>query len=853
MNPEEYLMNTLNPVVIDRHVVAPRPARCAPIPGAFANGAIGTWLDKMTAGRGELWLHQSKALEFIASGSNTVVATPTASGKTLIFQAAVIQMLLENRDRTFAVFLPQKALSSNQVKRWKAAVALAGLPENEIGEINGDVPAAEREEILQRARVVLVTPDIVHSSFLRQLAQPNVRHFIRNLGMIAIDEAHNLEGVFGSNCAFFFRRLRSARRRLRSADGLPETELQIVAASATIADPAGHLAALTGQEFEVVSESDNGAPFPGLTLLHLEGPDHGAAGEAMLSECVGQIARTIPVEHAAIAFADSRQGVERITAGINMDEVEPYRAGLERDDRAAIEEALDAGQLRAVVSTSALELGVDIPQFTVGLNLGVPQTRKSFKQRSGRAGRASEAVFAIIAPGSAFAKLGTTLREFYEDPAEGSALYLSNPMIQFQHASCLFEECGAGDELELPGGIDWPDGFDKAFGWARPGAMRPREIEQLAAQSTGDPHRDYPLRQVGMVEFALRDASTGAPLGTINIEKAIREAYPGAIVYQRKRPYRVIDWRQTGYERVILLQSIPGGPRTMPLISTRISVSHQDSELQEARLVSGSRGSLAEIRLQVNEAVLGYVSGSKQLFYAELAKLDRRKTKKQRNYSTTGVLIRIDEPWFNGQGGAAAKVREHVAHALSTILTRERSIAPGDIRSAHSGIAMHGRSGPQAINDAIVIYDDAAGGLRLTEPLFADIEHFLERLRRGVELAGTDALLEEAAVARLERWQQDLRPANTVEEAAQACPAGEIMIYAPGSIVGVRINGALVERELLGHNIVDFAGSKFLGYFYNSQPGVSSIIPHDQIEAIGHEWRQVLWDPQVNEIREIAA
>lgn len=853
MNPEEFLMNTLVPTVVDRLVLPPQPARTAPIPEAFALGAIGAWFDKMTAGRGELWLHQSKALEFIDSGANTVVATRTGSGKTMVFQAAIMKKLLENPDMTFALFLPQKGLSANQVRRWKAGFEQAGLPADQVCEINGSVPTAEREEKIRKSRLVLFTPDIFHSSILRQLSSPAIQRFIRNLGVVGIDEAHNLEGVFGSNCAYFFRRLRNARRRLRRAAGMTSGDFQVIAASATIADPAGHLEALTGLSFEVVPEADNGAPFHGLTLLHIEGPDHGAAAEGLLVDYVGLLASKIPAENAVIAFVDNRQGVERITASVGMDEVEPYRAGLDESDRLEIEDALDGGCLSAIVSTSALELGVDIPQFTVGLNLGVPQTRKSLKQRAGRTGRAEGAVFAVIAPASAFAKLGTTLREFYEGPAEDSPLYLSNPMIQFRQAACLLEECGAGDAAQVPSGIEWPAGFSEAFGWAKPGSPRPREIDQVLGQGSGDPYRDYPLRNVGTMDFALKDRGSGDTLGTIDIEKALREAYPGAIFYQRKRPYRVIEWRQTGYERAILLQSISGGLRTKPLISTRIGVSHQDSELQEARLMTGPLGSIAEIRLHVNEAVMGYVSGSKQVLYGDTANTDRRKSKKQRNYSTTGVLIRIDEPWFKGRDGCAEKVRERVAQALASGLSRDRSIAPGEIGFAHSGIAMHGPSGPKPIDDAIVIYDDVPGGLRLTEPLFTDFEQCLDRLRRGVELAGTEALLDEISVTRLERWWHGLGPATAAADTASASPAGEIMIFAPGSTVGVRINGVLAERELLGHNLIDFAGGSFLGYFYAAQPGVRAIVPHDQIEVIGHDWRRVLWDPKSNAIREIAA
>lgn len=852
MTPLDLLLNATSPTVLDQHYIPPRAERTAPPPVDYADTDVGRWLHKMTNGK-DPWLHQSRMLEAIENGHNVVLATGTASGKTLPMQATVIRRLLESKDATAFIFDPQKSLIADQAHRWMKAVELAGLPPSIVGEVSGNVPTADRDEIIKRSRVLIVTEDVVHAYFMRQLSTPAVRRFITNLQTIIIDEAHCREGVFGSNCAYFFRRLRLAHRKLNAAAGRPQGEFQILAASATVADPAGHLKALTGRPFTVISEEDNGAPFHGLHLLHIDGPDHGAAGEAFLVEHVGAIANVI-APHAAIAFHDDRQGVERVTARIGRDDVEPYRAGLESSDRTAIESALRDGKLAAVVATSALELGVDIPQFTVGINLGVPQTRKAFLQRVGRNGRRSEAVFAVVAPPAAFAKLGTTLREFYEGEAEASSLYLGNRIIQFQQASCLLDECDYEDgKFVLPGEVAWPEGFAEAVAMAVPGAHKPREIEHIAAQSTGSPHHDFPLRKIGDTKFALRVRGIDNDGATIDGDKAMREAYPGAVYYQRKKAYRVTDWRETSYERSIYLEPIPSRGRTSPILLSRISVSHQAAELQEGHLLVGMRGSLAEIRLHVNNSVIGYSVGGKEHLYRDLSKTDGRKRQKQRNYSTTGVVLRLDEPWFSGSGGAAAETRKQVAQALKTLLARERSISAGEVATAHSSIAMYGVDGPKPIHDAVVIYDEVPGGLRLTEPLFREFGHFLERLRRGAELAGEEALLDEVSVVRLCRWYQSLTDKGAEVDNVPAAQPGERLIYAPGSVVGVRINGAILERRLLQHQLLTIGNCPQLVYLYESAQGVTAIVPHDQVEPVGHDWRHVLWDTQQDTVREIAA
>ena len=200
-SPFDLFMETTNASLIERHDVPARPERFRAVPDEYASEPLKSWLKQMAGGSEQLRLHQSLALEEHAKGHNVVIATGTSSGKSLVFQAPIVRMLLEGRGRALLLF-PQKGLGSNQEKRIREAIALAGLDPELVGVINGDIPMSERERVLEHARVVLATPDTVHSWMMRQSVSPLVQRFLAELRLLVIDEAHVLEGVFGTNAAY---------------------------------------------------------------------------------------------------------------------------------------------------------------------------------------------------------------------------------------------------------------------------------------------------------------------------------------------------------------------------------------------------------------------------------------------------------------------------------------------------------------------------------------------------------------------------------------------------------------------------------------------------------------------------
>ena len=505
---------------------------------------------------GSLWSHQSLALKHLCDGDNVVIATGTASGKSLIFQLYALHRLLSDPGSKVLVFYPLRALTSDQLISWKRAAESVGLNPDEVDLIFGGVSMERREQILDRARVVLMTPDVCQAWLMRTVGSDSVRRFLEGLTLLVLDEAHVYESVFGSNVALLLRRLLAAKRLLmpqpRRRD---QGQLQMIAATATIADAEQHLERLTGLEFRVVSEDENGAPTHERRILHIEGPDHGADGETAVASILSGICG-LTGRHRFISFMDSRQGVERIALAVEDASVKSYRSGFETGDRAEIERSLRNGTLNGVVSTSALELGIDIADMEIGINLGVPDSRKRFRQRLGRIGRSQPGAFFVIAPTSAFKQFGENLQDYYNGSIEPSYFYLGNRFVQFAHARCLRDEMEliGRDSSGVPSGVQWPQGFSDILGFARAGWTR--EFDPVAQIGGNSPHFNYPLRQIVDPTFSLTSGSRGfeREIGDIAHHQAIREAYPGGNYLHAGRAYRVSRWAYGFGEAAIRLR-----------------------------------------------------------------------------------------------------------------------------------------------------------------------------------------------------------------------------------------------------------------------------------------------------------
>ena len=839
---------------VDRHDLPARPERSAEIPDSYGSGSLRRWLSNDPKLRGRVWLHQAKAMAMAAEGRNLIISTGTASGKSLVFQTAAFRMLEAHDEAAVIVFYPLKALSNDQLISWRRAAELAGLGAGDIVRVDGDIPRPSRAPLLENARVVLMTPDICHAWLLNEISNPVHRAFIARTRLVVIDEAHVLEGVFGSNFAYLFRRLCATRVLVQNRR--ERTHLQVIAASATIAAPAQHLNSLTGQSFETVGDEDDGAPRHHRSVLHIAAVSR---REAEVAEAIHRALLEGSSDGSFITFVDSRQGAERLAVRTDYsDLVKPYRSGFEVADRSSIEHALRDGRLRGVVSTSALELGIDIAHFAVGLNIGVPITRKSFRQRLGRVGRQRPGRFAVVAEPYAFRRFGRTLAEYYENSVEPSYMYLGNRFVQFAHARCLAEEMemlGVTGRKVLPTSVTWPGGFEEVFDFAYSGgpAARPREFDQINRIGGDQPHFNYPLRNVPEDAYKVVH-SRGGPTGPANVanltvQQAIREAFPGAIYLHMAKGWRVHDWRSSTFDRVIRVNPTTSPIIPQPLIRTFVNFSLDQDGIVEGRFRKGERGFLAECHLQVNERVEGFKERGERRYYRDLRQEKPWMTPKTRDFRTTGVVMRIDEDWFKRQG-----VKQRIANALRALMLREYSISAQDIDATATNISRIRDGQREVVSDALVLFDSTHGTLRLTEPAYLNLDKLVARLERSILLTppDDDHVSPEVATA-LKSWLDHLGNENSDLPVAKGLVDDDVwvQVYDVGSVVARRDSrGILQDIEIEDHEFRLIDDTVQLCYVYRTDMPMKAMASADSVHAVGDEWSIVFINRKTGETRE---
>jgi len=250
---------------------------------------------------------------------------------------------------------------------------------------------------------------------------------------------------------------------------------------------------------------------------------------------------------------------------------------------------------------------------------------------------------------------------------------------------------------------------------------------------------------------------------------------------------------------------------------------------------------------------VGYRIGSKALLYRDLRQEDRRLCRKQREYLTTGVVLQIDEPWFAGSSDNQMAARRVAAEAFKALLVHEYGIAPADLQTAHTSIAIHTLAGARKVEDALVVFDTTAGGLRLSAPLYEDFAEILRRLERAIALAGAEALISATELARFQAWYGGLAPAKAMSPLHRG-DDGRLLVYAPGSRVLITIRGQSQERELGEPQLLLIGDEERLMYSYEAGEGARGWVADEHVTPAGNEWQRALWDPltQVIEALEVA-
>ncbi len=474
----------------------------------------------------KLYSHQTKAIRAALKGENVIVATPTASGKTLCYTAPVIHALLKNPGSTALFLFPLKALARDQFASFTRMCD--GLPADVRAYVfDGDTKPYDRKKVLAASpNVIFTNPDMLHLSILPYHGK--WERFFKQLKYVVIDEAHTYRGVFGSHIAQVIRRL------LRIARHYGQDPV-LISCSATIKNPDQFARALTGEKFTLVNKS--GAPRPGghFIFYNTEGSPYTDSSKLMRA-AVNEGLKTI-------VFTKARKVTELIYTWTIQAEPElagrigNYRAGFLPQERRKIESDLFSGKLDGVVSTSALEMGVDIGGLDVCILAGYPGAIINTWQRSGRVGR-GEREFLIILVALRDALDQHFIRnpeDFFTRDFEAAVIDPNNETILKAHLVC------AAVELPIPDNDPFlnPEKHKKVFAEMERDNILLRSADSAKWLSRRRyPHREVSIRSIGE-SYTIFGEDGKTVIGAISGSRVYSEGHEGAVYLHAGRQYIV--------------------------------------------------------------------------------------------------------------------------------------------------------------------------------------------------------------------------------------------------------------------------------------------------------------------------
>ena len=526
------------PRLVHTRTVPARQARLRPWPDWVAPEVTAALHGE---GIHELWEHQAQVAELARAGQHVVVATGTASGKSLGYLLPVLTALSEGataatgRGATALYLAPTKALGADQAAR----LHTLSVPGVRTATLDGDTPPEERRWVRDHAHYVLTNPDLLHHTLLP--GHERWRAFLRSLRYVVVDECHVYRGVFGAHVASVLRRL----LRVAARYGAHPT---VVLASATVAEPERLGRALVGQPVTAVTE--DGSPRHEAVVALWRPPELEDGGRrSTVAESASLLADLVGAGVQTVAFARSRRGVETVASRTRHEleqegatgqaaTVAAYRGGYLPEERRALERALRERELMGLAATSALELGIDIAGLDAVVMAGWPGTRASFWQQAGRAGRRGEPSLAVLV--AADDPLDSYLLDhpelIFDSPVEACVLDPENPYVLGPHLAAAAAELPlTRDDVRwfgpsvpelaeqlVAGGVlrRRPTGWF----WVRP----ERPTDHLALRDAGQP--------VQIVE-----ARSGRVLGTVDEGRALTTVHEGAVYVHQGQPHVVTE------------------------------------------------------------------------------------------------------------------------------------------------------------------------------------------------------------------------------------------------------------------------------------------------------------------------
>jgi DEAD/DEAH box helicase domain-containing protein len=673
-----------------------------------------------------LYTHQADAFEQIAAGNNVTIVTPTASGKTWCYNLPVLNLLLTDAGARAMYLFPTKALAEDQLHEFNAAVEEMGSDIRAFT-YDGDTPQDARKAIRQRANVVLTNPDMLHSGILPH--HTKWARYFENLRYVVIDELHYYRGVYGSHLANLLRRL----ARICEFYG---SRPQFICCSATIANPRELAEALTGKSSELVER--NGAPRGEKYFIFYNPPVVNrqlGIRRSYINETRRVALEFIERNLQTLVFANNRLATEVLVTylkdacdrkPIPSETVRGYRGGYLPRERREIERRLREGQIRAVVATNALELGIDIGSLDAVVMAGYPGTIASTWQRAGRAGRRKGTSATVLVASSA--PLDQYIIEhpdyFFDRSPEHAYINPDNLEILLAHLKCAAfelplregEKFGAHDLTEICQFLE-ETGFlhhsGAAWHWTS---------DTYPADATS-------LRSVTSDNFVVIDITGEANvIAEVSFPTALTTLHEKAIYLHEARQYHVerFDYDQ----RKAYVKSVDCDYYTDAIDYTQVQV------LQEAEgeAAAGARRAHGDVR--VNRQIVGF----KKIKFYTMENVGAGKLNMPgQEMHTTSFWLHFPAPFLAGLGDYTPTERQSgisgLGNALRTVASLLLMCDPRDL-----GVALsEDVEGVQVFEPNLYLYDAYPGGVGLSAPLFRLAPRLLQHTAELLRACACDA------------------------------------------------------------------------------------------------------------------
>ncbi|MCU0571651.1 MAG: DEAD/DEAH box helicase [Syntrophobacteraceae bacterium] len=669
----------------------------------------------LSMGIRSLYSHQAEAIEHIRSGETVVVATPTSSGKSLIYNTTVVEALLTSPQIHALYLFPIKALTRDQLDTLRHFLGVVGGESPFRAEVyDGDTTPHFRNKIRQDPpQILLSNPDMLHYALLP--FHTKWEGFWKSLRFVVIDEMHVYRGIFGSHVSQVLRRLLRVCRFYGSSP-------QFIFLSATIANPRDLAAQLIGVSRDGIQVVDrSGAPQAKRHFIFLDS-EQGQAGPAS-GLAARLIVRAAKAGLKTIAFTQSRKLTELVHMSVLRmapelgSRVSSYRAGYLPEERRGIEQRLASGSLAAVISTSALEMGIDIGGLDLCVLVGYPGTVMTTWQRGGRVGRSGResAIILIPQPDALDQYIVRHPEQFLSSRYELAVTNPLNPEILRAHLPCAAAELPI-DRCEVEG--SGAEVMDMVRRLTDDGQLLQTADGRAWVASSQHPQRSVDIRSVG-ASYTIFRAAAGSesrvPLGRNDGLRALKECHPGAVYLHRGESFHV--------DRLDLEKRIIEVTPSHARYFTRVK-SEKDTEILEVLASKPVENFIARLgRLRVTEHIMAYEQ--RRLFSQELLATNPL-TLPPQTFETVGFWMEL-EPVVTRHVQAAGLHYMGGIHAVEHAAISMFPLFALCDRNDIGGISCPQH--PQVGKGAIFIYDGYPGGIGLAEKGFELILEILGRTR----------------------------------------------------------------------------------------------------------------------------